>query len=131
DDVKAYVKLQMTGERPAAEAPPLPDFSRWGRVRRERLSALARTAAQRLSVAWRIIPHVTQHELADVTDLESARKKYIEKAKEGKPKLTMTVLCVHAAVAALKMFPKFNSSFDADQGELIVKDYYHIGVAVD
>jgi pyruvate dehydrogenase E2 component (dihydrolipoamide acetyltransferase) len=131
DDLKAYVQQRLTSLQPSQEAPALPDFSRWGTVRREKMTTLARTAAQRLSLAWRTIPHVTQHELADVTDLEAARKKYIDKSKDGKTKITMTVLCVHAAVAALKQFPKFNSSLDMPAGELIFKDYYHIGVAVD
>jgi pyruvate dehydrogenase E2 component (dihydrolipoamide acetyltransferase) len=131
DDVKAYVQQRLTGGATSPEAPALPDFSRWGPIKRERLSALGRAAAQRLSLAWRTIPHVTQHELADVTDLESARRMYLEKATDTKTKITMTVLCVHAALAALKIFPKFNSSFDPNSGELILKDYYHIGVAVD
>jgi pyruvate dehydrogenase E2 component (dihydrolipoamide acetyltransferase) len=131
EDVKAHVHERLSRAAPSLESPALPDFSRWGPIRRERLSALGRTAAQRLSLAWRTIPHVTQHELADVTDLESARRMYLEKVTKTKAKITMTVLCVHAALAALKVFPKFNSSLDLNSGELILKDYYHIGVAVD
>jgi pyruvate dehydrogenase E2 component (dihydrolipoamide acetyltransferase) len=132
DDVKAYVQRRMTA--PAAqtvEAPPLPDFARFGPVRRQRLSVLARTAAERLSLAWRMIPHVTQHDLADITDLEAARMQFNQQNPAPKPKITMTVLAVRAVVAALKSFPHVNSSLDAGSGELILKDYYHIGVAVD
>jgi pyruvate dehydrogenase E2 component (dihydrolipoamide acetyltransferase) len=131
EDVKAYVRDQKQGGPAAAPTPALPDFGRWGAVKRQRLSVLARTAAERLSLSWRTIPHVTQHELADLTELEAARERYNKNLSEGKPKITVTVLAVQAVVAALKVFPQFNSSLDAKAGELVVKEYYHIGVAVD
>src|SRR5439155_25080567 len=83
------------------------------------------------SLAWRLVPHVTQHELADITELEAARERYNQKRPDEQPKITVTVLALQAAVAALKAAPQFNSSLDPATGELVVKEYYHVGVAVD
>jgi pyruvate dehydrogenase E2 component (dihydrolipoamide acetyltransferase) len=130
DDVKAYVQRRMTATQDL-EAPPLPEFSRWGPVKRQRLNQVARTSAQRLSLAWRLVPHVTQHELADITELEAARQRFNQNSEQAKPKITVTVLALQGAVAALRAYPQFNSSFDPAAGELIVKEYYHLGVAVD
>jgi pyruvate dehydrogenase E2 component (dihydrolipoamide acetyltransferase) len=132
DDVKAFVKrrLQRPAERDGTAA-PLPDFSRFGPVHRQALNKIARTAAERLSLAWRTIPHVTQHDTADVTELEAGRRRFNDEHRDASPKITMTALAIRAAVAALKAFPRFNSSLDAGAGELIVKDYIHIGIAVD
>jgi pyruvate dehydrogenase E2 component (dihydrolipoamide acetyltransferase) len=131
DDVKTYARERLKAAPRGLETPALPDFAKWGGVKRQRLNSIARTAAERLSLAWRIIPHVTQHELADITELEAARERFNRSRAEGEPKLTVTVLALQAAVAALKAFPNFNSSFDATTGELILKEYYHIGLAVD
>jgi pyruvate dehydrogenase E2 component (dihydrolipoamide acetyltransferase) len=131
DDVKAYVRQRILAAEGGSEVPSLPDFSRWGKVTRQRLNRIGRTAAERLSFAWRTIPHVTQHELADITDLEAARVRFNESLRDGKTKVTVTVLAIQAAVIALRAFPQFNSSFDASTGELIIKEFYHIGVAVD
>lgn len=135
EDVRAFVKRFMqTGVTPAAGAalpPPLPDFSEHGPIERIRISKLNATAAANLSVAWSTIPHVTQHDLADVTDLEAARRRFTSDAKYKGPKVTMTVLAVKACVAALKSFPHFNASFDANAMEVVYKHYYNIGVAVD
>lgn len=139
DDVQAYVRTIMTetqtGGLPAGQgplaAPPLPDFSQFGPVERRPLNKIAKTAATNLSIAWQTIPHVTQHELADITDLEAARKRYLKAHGERAPKLTMTVLALKAVVAALKAFPNVNASFDAATGEVVLKQYFHLGVAVD
>jgi len=140
DDVQAYVRAALKQSPPPAAAvagalvaPPLPDFSQFGPVERQPLNKIMRTGATNLSLAWNVIPHVTQHELADVTDLEAARKRYVQmhSAKEGGPKITMTVLAMKAIVTTLKAFPRFNSSYDAATGEVVLKRYYHIGVAVD
>ena len=74
---------------------------------------------------------VTQHDLADITDLEAGRKRIVEALPKGSPKITMTVLAIKACVAALKEFPHFNSSYDMNAGKLILKKYFHIGIAVD
>ena len=121
EDVQAYVRERLAA--PAAEPavsvaaaspgaiPPLPDFSVFGTVERQQLNKVTRTGAANLSLSWNIVPHVTQHELADVTELEEARQRYSQSssAKEGGPKITMTVLAMKAVVTALKAFPKFNS----------------------
>lgn len=140
EDVQGFVKTVLT-RTPAAPqsaghplvAPPLPDFSQFGPVERQQLNKIMRTGAANLSLAWSLIPHVTQHELADVTDLEAARKRYGQShsSKDGGPKITMTVLAMKAVVTALKSFPRFNASYDPASGDVILKKYYHIGVAVD
>ncbi len=111
--------------------PPLPDFSQYGAVDRQAYTKLQKTVATNLSLAWQVIPHVTQHDLADITETEAARKRFVETAPKGSPKVTMTALAMKAAVACLKEFPQFNSSYDSAKAELVLKRYYHIGVAVD
>lgn len=138
EDLQDFVKKIMSGETraPGAPAPapagpvapPLPDFKQFGEIERKAMNKIARTAANNLSFAWQTIPHVTQHDLADITELEAGRKR----ASQNKGvKITMTVLAIKAVVAALKQFPHFNSSIDTATNEIIYKNYYHIGVAVD
>ena len=107
--------------------PALPDFERWGPIERQALDPTRRRTAEQVSLAWRLIPHVTQHDQADVTDLEAFRR---EQDAAG-PKLTMTAFALKAAASTLKQFPQFNSSIDAAAGQLVLKRYYHVGVAVD
>jgi len=111
-------------------AAPLPDFSKFGPIEKQPLNKISRTAAANLHSAWITIPHVTQHNLADITELESARKRYV-KDNPKSPKITMTAIMIKAVVGALRTFPKVNSSIDLASGELVLKKYYHIGVAVD
>ena len=111
--------------------PPLPDFSKYGEVERVPFSKLQKTSANNLSLAWQIIPHVTQHDLSDITETEALRKRFVENAAKGSPKVTMTVLAMKAVVACLKEFPNFNSSFDSSKGEIVQKKYFNIGIAVD
>lgn len=139
EDVQGFVRnilansAAASGGGGSAAAPPLPDFSQFGEIERQPLSKIMRTGAANLSLAWSVIPHVTQHELADVTELEAARKRYSQASggKEGGPKITMTVLAMKAIVTALKSFPRFNASYDAVTGEVVLKRYYNIGIAVD
>jgi pyruvate dehydrogenase E2 component (dihydrolipoamide acetyltransferase) len=143
DDVQSYVREQLATVDTAKSVggqmsspfvvPPLPDFSQFGPIERQPLNKVMRVGAANLSLAWTVVPHVTQHELADVTDLEAARKRYSQSTsgKEASPKVTMTVLAMKAVVIALKAFPRFNASYDALTGEAILKQYYNIGVAVD
>jgi pyruvate dehydrogenase E2 component (dihydrolipoamide acetyltransferase) len=109
------------------QAPPLPDFARWGPVERRQLDNVRRRTAEHMALSWGLIPHVTQHDLADVTDLEAFRKQQSEKGV----KLTVTAFALKAAAVALRQFPQFNASLDLAGGQLIVKRYYHLGVAVD
>ena len=111
--------------------PALPDFAAFGPTDRQAYSKLQKTVANNLSFAWQVIPHVTQHDLADITETEAARKHFVETAPKGTPKVTMTALALKAVVACLKEFPNFNSSYDSSKAELVLKRYYHIGVAVD
>lgn len=111
--------------------PPLPDFSQYGPTERQAFSKLQKTAANNLGLAWQVIPHVTQHDLADITDTEAARKHFVDTAPKGAPKVTMTALAMKAVVACLKEFPHFNSSYDSAKAEVVIKRYYNIGVAVD
>ncbi len=111
--------------------PPLPDFSKYGEVERVAFSKLQKTSANNLSLAWQVIPHVTQHDLSDITETEALRKRFVDGAAKGSPKVTMTVLAMKAAVACLKEFPNFNSSFDSAKGEIVQKKYFNIGIAVD
>jgi pyruvate dehydrogenase E2 component (dihydrolipoamide acetyltransferase) len=137
-DIKTFVKSITTaaltgGGQPTCDLaiPPLPDFSQWGDVELKPLRGVRRKTAEHLSLAWRVIPHVTQFDSADITDLESARKGFVDKNKGQPGKVTTTVLAMKALVAALKTYPQFNSSLDSVAGTLIQKNYYHIGVAVD
>ena len=139
DDLEAYVRERMNQPVPSvASGPgfgmvavaPLPDFSRFGPVEKLPMNKIFRTAAANLHAAWVTIPHVTQHDLADITELETARKRYV-KDNPNSPRITMTAIMIKAVVGALKAFPNFNSSVDMVSGELILKQYYHIGVAVD
>jgi pyruvate dehydrogenase E2 component (dihydrolipoamide acetyltransferase) len=129
DDVKAFVRRLAAA--PAAEgrapAPPLPDFAKWGPVERRRLDPLRRRTADQMSLAWRMGPHVTQNDIADVTDLDAFRRQQTGTS----PKLTVTAFALKAAAIALKEFERFNASLDAATGELVLKRYYHVGVAVD
>jgi pyruvate dehydrogenase E2 component (dihydrolipoamide acetyltransferase) len=135
DDVQAFVRSLTTGRTLDVGGPmagmALPPFDRYGAIERQPMNKLARVSAANLSVAWQTVPHVTQHELADVTELEEARQSYVKTIGQNGPKITMTAIMVKAVVGALKAFPNFNSSIDMGAGELVIKHYYHIGVAVD
>jgi pyruvate dehydrogenase E2 component (dihydrolipoamide acetyltransferase) len=135
DDVQTFVRSLTTGQVPEAGHPgggvALPPFDRFGPIERVPISKLGRVSAANLTIAWQSVPHVTQHELADVTELEEARQSYVRTIGQNAPKVTMTSIMVKAVVGALKAFPHFNSTIDLAAGELIVKHYFHIGVAVD
>ncbi|MBI2880593.1 MAG: 2-oxo acid dehydrogenase subunit E2 [Candidatus Tectomicrobia bacterium] len=135
EDVKAHARslLQDRGIRPAA-APPaaaLPDFEKWGPVERKAMTGVRRATAGHVATAWSSIPHVTQCDKADITDLETLRKAYAKKAEAGGGKLTVTAILLKLAASALKVFPQLNASVDIAREEIVYKKYYHIGVAVD
>ena len=134
EDVEKYVKALMESGAaavpaagPVAQAPPLPDFEDWGPVERQPLSPVREVTAEHMALCWSLIPHVTQHDEADITDLEAFRQ---EQKKAG-VKLTVTAFALKACALMLKAFPEFNSSLDLESKQLILKRYYHIGVAVD
>ena len=130
DDVKTHAKRALEEARAGrpAEA-PLPDFSAWGPVERTPLRGIRRTMARRMSQAWRAVPHVTQHDEADITEFEAVRTR-LKKTAPDRP-LTVTALAVAVVAAALREFPQFNASLDMTREEVVQKDYVHVGVAVD
>ena len=136
DDVVAYVKAVMTGvTRPATsglgfDLPPQPkvNFSRYGEIELQSLSKIQKVSGAYLHRNWVSIPHVTQNDLADTTDIEAYRKRV---AKEKGTKLTPLVFLIKASVAALKEYPTFNASLDETRENLVLKKYFHIGIAVD
>jgi pyruvate dehydrogenase E2 component (dihydrolipoamide acetyltransferase) len=109
----------------------LPDFSRWGKVEKVSLRGIRRKTAEHLALAWNVIPHVTQFDKADVTDLEELRKRFAPKAEKAGGKMTMTAIALKVVSSALKAFPQFNASIDIASEEIIYKRYINIGVAVD
>lgn len=135
-DVKAHAKQVIQGRRAAAPAGgpavrELPDFGEWGEVEREPLSALRRAAARSLAHSWAVVPHVTQFDRADVTQLESMRKRFNERPEAAEHRLSVTALALKVVAAALRRFPRFNASLDLEAGEAVLKRYVHVGVAVD
>ncbi|HEY3043881.1 MAG TPA: 2-oxo acid dehydrogenase subunit E2 [Vicinamibacterales bacterium] len=137
EDVKSHAKRLLEGAaRGGGDAAPgagvaLPDFSRWGEIERQPMRPVRRKTAEHLTAAWRTIPHVTQHDLADVTALEELRKKYSKDAEAAGGNLTVTAVAVKVVAAALKVFPQFNASIDPAAQEIILKKYVNIGIAVD
>lgn len=134
EDLEAYMREVLTAKRTAESARTrmqLPDFSCFGPVDREKLSQRRITAAGQLHKSWQHIPHVTHHDLADITELELTRQRYLQNKSQDCPKVTLTAIVVKACVQFLIEMPHFNSSLDAERNEIILKRYYHIGVAVD
>jgi pyruvate dehydrogenase E2 component (dihydrolipoamide acetyltransferase) len=136
DDVKAHVKgiLSAPPAAPAVSAlPKLPvvDFAAFGAVEVKPLSRIQRISGARLQASWINLPHVTQHEDADITDLEAVRVALKSKASQEGVKLTPLAFIIKACLAALQEFPRFNSSLDASGENLILKKYFNIGFAAD
>lgn len=112
------------------EAPPLPRFEQWGAVEREPLSHLRRTIAERMALSAAVIPHVTHFDRADITDLDALIRRNLEAARARGVTLTLTGFLLKAAAGALRDHPRFNASLDPAAGELVLKRYCHLGVAV-
>lgn len=115
---------------PASGPAPQTDFSRWGPVEKEPLTSIRRATAEHLARAWREIPHVTHHHLADITALLEWRERQAEKAPGG-GKPSLTAILVKAVAVTLRGHPRFNASIDMAGHQAILKKYCHIGVAVD
>ncbi|MEM7027353.1 MAG: dihydrolipoyllysine-residue acetyltransferase [Pseudomonadota bacterium] len=137
EDVKAFTKSVLTSNKltPSGgfalpEIPPV-DFSKYGEVETKPLSRLKRLGGQSLHRSWITVPHVTQFDEADITELEEFRKSKLESAKKQGIKLTLIAFLVKAVVDALQQFPDFNASLSPDGENLIMKNYFHIGVAVN
>ncbi len=133
DDVKAHAKKMLEGRGPATAAGDyeLPDFTKYGSVRREKMDSIRKITARTMAESWQSIPHVFQFDKADVTGLESFRKKYSKLVEKEGAKLTLTAILLKIAAEALKTFPRFNASLDMKNEEIIYKEYINIGVAVD
>ncbi len=142
-DVRAYIqRLQQRSfveaqERPATSSQsavpqrePI-DFGKWGPVRRERMSALRRTVSRRMVESWTTIPKINQFDNADITDLLAVRKKYAATFEKKGSHLTLTAFLLKVIADGLKKHPRANASIDDASNEIIYKDYYHLGVAVD
>lgn len=134
DDVKAHVRAGAAKSGPRAAAPaaaPLPDFSKWGPVQREKMSNVRRATARNMGQSWPTIPMVTQFDKADISELEQLRAQFGKRAEAAGGKLTPTAIILKVVAAALKRFPQFNASIDMASEEIVYKQYVHIGVAVD
>jgi pyruvate dehydrogenase E2 component (dihydrolipoamide acetyltransferase) len=145
DDVRAFAdagkeKAAITAptEIMAAEAPglairsvTLPDFTKWGPVERVPFRSIRRATARQMMIAWSQIPHVTSQDQVDITKLEVFRRKHKAEIEAAGGRLTMTVFALKAVATALKTHPQFNATLDVEAEEIIIKNYYHIGVAVN
>lgn len=133
-DVKNFARRR--GPTAVATAAPiiaasLPDFSKWGEVKREPMSSIRRKTAEHLAQAWGTIPHVTQFAKADIGEVEELRKRFSKNVEAAGARLTITAIVLKVVTSALKAFPRFNASVDMAKNEVVYKQYYHIGVAVD
>jgi pyruvate dehydrogenase E2 component (dihydrolipoamide acetyltransferase) len=137
DDVKAFAKgllAASTTAQPRAgrfAVSPLPDFAKWGKIERVSMRGVRRKTAEHLAESWNTIPHVTQQDRADITELEQLRARFAPKAEEAGGKMTVTAIALKVCAAALKVFPQFNASIDIEKEEIVYKQYIHIGVAAD
>jgi pyruvate dehydrogenase E2 component (dihydrolipoamide acetyltransferase) len=140
DDVKAHAKAALTAMATAAQAPvraghfiapKLPDFAKWGKIERVSMRGVRRKTAEHLAESWNTIPHVTQHDRADITELEHLRARFAPKAEQAGGKMTVTAIALKVCSAALKVFPQFNATIDMEKEEIIYKQYISIGVAAD
>ena len=142
-DVRAYIqRLQQrsleeakerpaTGSQPAAPQSEPIDFAKWGPIRRERMSPLRRTVSRRMVESWTTIPKINQFDDADITNLLTLRKKHASAYEKKGSHLTLTSFLLRIVGNALQKYPRANASIDESTSELIYKDYFHIGVAVD
>jgi pyruvate dehydrogenase E2 component (dihydrolipoamide acetyltransferase) len=142
-DVRAFVKQRnlnqlmhpqgmAQGGVPVPMHVELPDFAQWGGITREKMANVRRATAHHMAATWNTVPQVTQFDKADITELDKARKSYAGRVeKMGGGKLTMTAILLKIMASALKTFPTFNASVDMTTEEIILKNYFHIGVAVD
>jgi len=139
DDVKLFAKElnqkiqkgKIQTDSVSLNKEPLPDFTRFGEIERMPMNNVRRKTAEHLSYAWSTVPHVTQFDKADITELEKLRKQFSKQVEIAGGKLTITGILLKVIASAMKIFPQFNSSVDMDNSEIIYKKYINIGVAVD
>lgn len=140
-DLKAYIqRLEKLAARTNTKTEPESvaklsvepmDFSKWGTISRKPLSPLRKVISRRMTENWTTIPHVTQFDEADITALQELRKKIAGSGDLKGPRITLTPFLLKAVLGALQKHPIFNSSFDEAAGEIVLKQYYHFGIAVD
>jgi pyruvate dehydrogenase E2 component (dihydrolipoamide acetyltransferase) len=135
-DIKNHMQRSTAGAAPSLDGgriavAPLPDFSKWGEVERQPFSNVRRATAEQMARSWTTVPHVTQFDKADITELEKLRKGFAKKAEAAGGKLTVTAIALKIVASALKKFPQFNASIDMASQEVVYKKYVHVGVAVD
>ena len=140
EDVKTHAKAALAAAASAPQAPAraghfiapqLPDFSKWGPIERVSMRGIRRKTAEHLAESWNTIPHVTQHDRADITELEHLRARFAPKAEQAGGKMTVTAIALKVCAAALKVFPQFNATIDMEKEEIVYKQYISIGVAAD
>lgn len=134
DDVKAHARARPFTQ-PAASvdltSTPLPDFSKFGAIRRERMNRVRRATATNIAQSWSSIPHVTLFNDADITSVEAMRQREKDRVRSAGGSLTITPILMKVVAAALKAHPKMNASADFPANEMVLKDYCHLGVAAD
>ena len=135
EDIQEFVKARIAGKGPSSGSgiPEIPqmDFTKWGEVENRPLSRIRMASAKNLHRSWLNVPHVTHFEEADITDLEVFRKTQNLELQSSEAKVTPLAFLIKAVVDALKKYPQFNSSIADDYSQLIVKKYYHMGIAVE
>jgi len=143
EDMRAYIQnlQRLTFEEPegrtGAILKPAPaqsesiDFAKWGPIRRERMSPLRQTVSRRMSESWTTIPKINQFDDIDITDLLAVRKKYATAYEKKGQRLTLTAFLLNIVAGALQKYPRANASLDAETSEIVYKNYFHIGIAVD
>ena len=133
DDLNNYILRQMASSSGSSMPTPIvqEDFSQWGEIENQKLTKIKRITGKRLQAAWQTIPHVTQFDEADITDLESYRKKLKEELLKDGIKVTFLPFLIKALTHVLKEMPEFNSSLDSSSTNLVIKKYINIGIAVD
>ena len=132
EDLHSYIRIKMQEGSSISKPPKKPiDFSQWGDIEYQKLTKVNKITGSRLQEAWQHIPHVTQHNSADITDLNDYRKKLKSEAEKEGIKITFLPFLMKASVLVLKEMIRFNSSLDENEENLIIKKYFHLGVAVD
>ena len=132
EDLHSYIRIKMQEGSGLSKPPKKPiDFSQWGDIEYQKLTKVNKITGSRLQEAWQDIPHVTQHNSADITDLNNYRKKLKSEAEKEGIKITFLPFLMKASVLVLKEMIRFNSSLDENEENLIIKKYFHLGVAVD
>ena len=132
DDLHSFIKQKMVQRvSGSTDVQPQIDFSKWGEVENKPLTKIQKITGHRLQQAWQTVPHVSQFDEADISILDDRRKEYIKKGQKKNIKVTFLPFIMKAVIKTLKEYPIFNSSLDHKTENLIIKNYYNLGIAVD